>query len=150
MHVFATLLIIYIFQLYELTCCPCRHTFPCDGGLWWGLWPPRSLLSAPHEGGCKLEQAACTPSVRPRCRLQTLTPGRTCLGRIVSSQITESLRLLIVVDDQGGKIPFIPPEKPLQLENTIRGKPSRFRSLMACAVLKAESGNHTCPACWII
>lgn len=21
---------------------------------------------------------------------------------------------------------------------------------MACAVLKAESGNHTCPACWMI
>ena len=46
-------------------------------------------------------------------------------------------------------IPFMPPEKPLQLANTMRGRPSRFRSLMAWAVLKAESGNHTWPACWM-
>lgn len=48
------------------------------------------------------------------------------------------------------EVPFIPPEKPLQLANTMRGRPSLFRSLMAWAVLKAESGNQTCPACWII
>ncbi len=46
--------------------------------------------------------------------------------------------------------PFIPPEKPLQLANTMSGSPSLLKSLMACAVLKAESGNHTCPACWMI
>lgn len=47
-------------------------------------------------------------------------------------------------------LPFIPPEKPLQLAKTIRGSPSLLKSLIAWAVLKAESGNHTCPACWII
>lgn len=44
----------------------------------------------------------------------------------------------------------MPPEKPLQLAKTMRGSPSLFMSLMAWAVLKAESGNHTCPACWMI
>lgn len=47
-------------------------------------------------------------------------------------------------------LPFIPPEKPLQFAKTIRGSPSLLKSLIASAVLKAESGNHTCPACWII
>lgn len=46
--------------------------------------------------------------------------------------------------------PFIPPEKPLQLAKTIKGSPSRLKSLIAWKVLKAESGNQTCPACWII
>lgn len=41
----------------------------------------------------------------------------------------------------------MPPEKPLQLANTIRGRCSRLKSEMAWAVLKAESGNHTWPAC---
>lgn len=44
-------------------------------------------------------------------------------------------------------IPFIPPEKPLQLANTMRGRRSRLKSQMTWAVLKAESGNHTWPAC---
>lgn len=45
-------------------------------------------------------------------------------------------------------LPFIPPEKPLQFANTMSGRRSRLKSLMAWAVLKAESGNHTWPACW--
>ena len=41
-----------------------------------------------------------------------------------------------------------PPEKPRQLASTINGKPSPvLKSWMACAVLYAESGNQTCPAC---
>lgn len=44
-------------------------------------------------------------------------------------------------------VPFIPPEKPLQLANTMRGRRSRLKSQIAWAVLKAESGNHTWPAC---
>lgn len=42
-------------------------------------------------------------------------------------------------------LPFIPPENPLQLANTIRGNPSLLKSLIACAVLYDESGNQTCP-----
>mmetsp|Transcript_14907 Transcript_14907/g.36608 ORF Transcript_14907/g.36608 Transcript_14907/m.36608 type:complete len:258 (+) Transcript_14907:1037-1810(+) len=40
-----------------------------------------------------------------------------------------------------------PPANPRQLAKMMSGRPSRFMSLMACAVLKAESGNHTWPAC---
>ena len=46
-------------------------------------------------------------------------------------------------------VPFIPPEKPRQLAKMMSGSSSRPKSLMACAVLYAESGNHTWPACWI-
>mmetsp|Transcript_36878 Transcript_36878/g.91108 ORF Transcript_36878/g.91108 Transcript_36878/m.91108 type:complete len:476 (+) Transcript_36878:152-1579(+) len=41
-----------------------------------------------------------------------------------------------------------PPANPRQLAKMISGSPSRFMSPMACAVLNAESGNHTCPA-WV-
>ena len=38
----------------------------------------------------------------------------------------------------------VPPLKPRQLANIIRGRFSPWlKSLMACAVLYAESGNHT-------
>lgn len=47
-------------------------------------------------------------------------------------------------------VPFMPLEKPLQLAKIISGRCSRLKSRMAWAVLKAESGNQTCPACWII
>lgn len=47
-------------------------------------------------------------------------------------------------------VPFMPLEKPLQLAKIISGRCSRLKSRIAWAVLKAESGNQTCPACWII
>ena len=40
-----------------------------------------------------------------------------------------------------------PPLKPRQLASTKSGRPSSPNSSIACAVLSAESGNHTCPAC---
>mmetsp|Transcript_3306 Transcript_3306/g.8560 ORF Transcript_3306/g.8560 Transcript_3306/m.8560 type:complete len:220 (+) Transcript_3306:837-1496(+) len=40
-----------------------------------------------------------------------------------------------------------PPENPLQLAKTMRGRSSVRKSLMACAVLYALLGNHTHPAC---
>mmetsp|Transcript_12103 Transcript_12103/g.38687 ORF Transcript_12103/g.38687 Transcript_12103/m.38687 type:complete len:263 (-) Transcript_12103:28-816(-) len=39
-----------------------------------------------------------------------------------------------------------PPENPRQLAKMMSGSSSRLKSLMACAVLNAESGNHTWPA----
>ena len=45
--------------------------------------------------------------------------------------------------------PFMPPENPLQLAKIISGSLSLLKSLIACAVLYEESGNHTWPACWI-
>mmetsp|Transcript_56351 Transcript_56351/g.154847 ORF Transcript_56351/g.154847 Transcript_56351/m.154847 type:complete len:256 (-) Transcript_56351:163-930(-) len=42
----------------------------------------------------------------------------------------------------------VPPEKPRQLAKTMRGRFSALlKSAMAWAVLKAESGYQTCPAC---
>mmetsp|Transcript_40106 Transcript_40106/g.95123 ORF Transcript_40106/g.95123 Transcript_40106/m.95123 type:complete len:289 (+) Transcript_40106:818-1684(+) len=42
----------------------------------------------------------------------------------------------------------VPPEKPRQLAKIISGRFSpRLKSAIACAVLNAESGNHTWPAC---
>uniref|UniRef100_A0A8W7PP50 Uncharacterized protein n=1 Tax=Anopheles coluzzii TaxID=1518534 RepID=A0A8W7PP50_ANOCL len=38
--------------------------------------------------------------------------------------------------------------KPRQLARIISGSSSRPKSLIACAVLNDESGNHTWPACW--
>ena len=46
-------------------------------------------------------------------------------------------------------LPLIPPENPLQLANMNNGSCSLSKSLMVWAVLKAESGYHTCPA-WLI
>mmetsp|Transcript_17862 Transcript_17862/g.41326 ORF Transcript_17862/g.41326 Transcript_17862/m.41326 type:complete len:231 (+) Transcript_17862:628-1320(+) len=43
-----------------------------------------------------------------------------------------------------------PPLKPLQFAKTIKGRSSVRKSLIACAVLYAELGNHTHPASWII
>ena len=40
----------------------------------------------------------------------------------------------------------VPPLKPRQFANTINGSFSRLKSLIALAVLKDESGNHTCAA----
>mmetsp|Transcript_13554 Transcript_13554/g.50741 ORF Transcript_13554/g.50741 Transcript_13554/m.50741 type:complete len:260 (-) Transcript_13554:5713-6492(-) len=40
-----------------------------------------------------------------------------------------------------------PPANPRQLAKIISGSPSRFISPIACAVLNALSGNHTCPGC---
>ena len=40
-----------------------------------------------------------------------------------------------------------PPEKPRQLARMKRGSPSSPNSSIACAVLRAESGNQTWPAC---
>mmetsp|Transcript_32431 Transcript_32431/g.68213 ORF Transcript_32431/g.68213 Transcript_32431/m.68213 type:complete len:237 (+) Transcript_32431:1672-2382(+) len=42
----------------------------------------------------------------------------------------------------------VPPEKPRQLAKTMSGRFSAWlKSAIACAVLKAESGYQTCPAC---
>mmetsp|Transcript_14912 Transcript_14912/g.40017 ORF Transcript_14912/g.40017 Transcript_14912/m.40017 type:complete len:200 (+) Transcript_14912:878-1477(+) len=43
----------------------------------------------------------------------------------------------------------IPPEKPRQFAKMNSGRFSLSRSLMVCAVLCAESGYHTCPACML-
>lgn len=43
-------------------------------------------------------------------------------------------------------LPFLPPEKPRMLAKITKGRPSLWKSLIASAVLYAESGYHTCPA----
>mmetsp|Transcript_34950 Transcript_34950/g.103537 ORF Transcript_34950/g.103537 Transcript_34950/m.103537 type:complete len:535 (-) Transcript_34950:1290-2894(-) len=43
-----------------------------------------------------------------------------------------------------------PPLKPRQFASTKRGRRSRPNSSIASAVLEAESGNHTCPACGML
>mmetsp|Transcript_29803 Transcript_29803/g.65161 ORF Transcript_29803/g.65161 Transcript_29803/m.65161 type:complete len:205 (+) Transcript_29803:1280-1894(+) len=46
---------------------------------------------------------------------------------------------------------FLPPEKPRQFASSSSGSPSPvLKSRIACAVLYAESGNHTCPACMAV
>ena len=46
--------------------------------------------------------------------------------------------------------PLIPPLNPRQLAKMMRGSSSLLKSLIACAVLYAELGNHTWPACCVI
>ena len=58
-----------------------------------------------------------------------------------------------LVDDEGAKLEHLlehvlrPPEKPRQLARTSSRPSPVLKSWMACAVLYAESGNQTPPAC---
>lgn len=80
--------------------------------------------------------------------------GRTLLGWIIPRPCGVA-GMLSVRHGTGMRaplvqVPFMPLEKPRQLAKINSGRCSRLKSRMAWAVLKAESGNQTCPACWII
>ena len=96
-------------------------------------------LSAPHSEGCTQEWAVCTPSNRQQCTNQTSALGQTCLKTEESIQIyyklKNRLQLQAIHHNYIYDLPFMPPENPLQLANTMRGSCSRLKSLIAWAVL---------------
>mmetsp|Transcript_11605 Transcript_11605/g.36759 ORF Transcript_11605/g.36759 Transcript_11605/m.36759 type:complete len:228 (-) Transcript_11605:630-1313(-) len=105
--------------------------------------PPRELHSAYISIISSLIVGSTTTHEPPRsspCGGMYTKTGASCL-RSASTMYAPYL-------STSPNMSRVPPEKPRQLAKMKTGSRSPWlKSERACAVLKAESGNHTCPAC---
>mmetsp|Transcript_128291 Transcript_128291/g.357090 ORF Transcript_128291/g.357090 Transcript_128291/m.357090 type:complete len:463 (-) Transcript_128291:740-2128(-) len=123
------------------TCCGSRNftsTMPAGSRM-----PPRDSTSAYISICAGLMAGSMTTQEPPR----SSPPG----GMYTKTGCRYSTRASTICAPNFSTSPYmsrVPPEKPRQLAKIITGRFSpRLKSRRAVAVLKALSGNHTCPAC---